>query len=151
MTTNPTPAVDREAFRKRYRNFAADATMLRSQHLYRQAWLSRHAADNPEPHDYQQLGERYRKLLDEWCTDAPDTVAGVADYINLVAVIIAGHLAYRYDEAAAPPISLEIEQVSALELLSSALRWLNHHAIDEEVTYELTRRAKGEAGAGSNQ
>ena len=86
-------------------------------------------------------------MLDEWCSDAPDTVAGVADYINLVAVIVAGLLAYRYDDQAAPPISPEIEMVYVLELLASALRWLNYQAISEEAHYQMAQRAPKGASA----
>ena len=144
--TNSTPTVDPEAFRTRHRRFAAEALMLRTQHLYRQNWEKRFAVEDPEPNSFETLTERYTQLLNDWASDGPEDAAGVAAYVDLVMAIIEGAIAFRYFDHAAPPISVEREMLYALELLASASRWLNVVAINEEVDHQLGKRAKG-AGA----
>jgi hypothetical protein len=77
-----------------------------------------------KPPSYEDLGERYDKLLTEGSVDAPDAPHGVLAYIELASAIVAGVLAGRYQEEGGI-VSLERDLGYTLELLSRARNWIN--------------------------
>jgi hypothetical protein len=123
--------------------FTAEAMMIRELHAYRASReeAKKSGADVSAEHDpptFAALSDRYDQLLDEWVTEDPDSITGVMAYLDLVAAIIDGERAVSRGDRDAV-LSTERDLGYALQLLTTARRWLNEQDVNDLIKEERAK------------
>jgi hypothetical protein len=127
---------------RRY-TFTTEAIMIRKLHAYREARDNAETAGTdvsaePETPSFPDLSDRYDRLLDEMSSERPDTMSSAIAYLDLVADIILGQIAFSHEEQA-PPVAAERDFGYALELLTSVRHWLNDQDIGKAIAEERAK------------